>query len=94
MLNKFYIPYVAVYDKDHQERKNSEARNVADRASRKIEDSIRDIGKSIILVNDIEEELGMLAGTSNKPYEALKKISQDSFEVKSSFDKKLREIYL
>jgi len=93
LLNKFSIPYIAVYDKDNQERKNTQARNIADRSSRKIENLISDIGESMILINDIEEELGMPTGTSSKPYEALQEINQDSFEITSSFDEKLRIIY-
>ena len=92
LLEKFKIPYIAVYDKDHQTRKQQDATDVADRDSQKIEDLI-DTGESIIFENDIEEELGMSAGTSSKPFIALREVSDDNFIIPSVFEGKIRKIY-
>ena len=92
LLEKFKIPYIAVYDKDHQTRKQQDAIDVADRDSQKIEDLI-DTGESIIFENDIEEELGMSAGTSSKPFIALREVSDDNFIIPSVFEGKIRKIY-
>lgn len=92
LLEKFKIPYIAVYDKDHQLRKKQDAIDIADRDSQKIEDLI-DTGESIIFENDIEEELGMSAGTSSKPFKALQEVSDESFNIPNSFEIKVRKIY-
>lgn len=94
LLNKFSIPYVVVYDKDHQQHKEQPAKNVADRSSQKIEDVIDTaFGKSIVLINDIEEELEMQNGNASKPYIALQEISKEEFEITEVFSNKLRGIY-
>ena len=92
LLETFKIPYIAVYDKDHQLRKKQDAIDIADRDSQKIEDLI-DTGESIIFENDIEEELGMSAGTSSKPFIALREVSDDNFIIPSVFEGKIRKIY-
>ena len=92
LLETFKIPYIAVYDKDHQLRKKQDAIDIADRDSQKIEDLI-DTGESIIFENDIEEELGMSAGTSSKPFKALQEVSDESFNIPNSFEIKVRKIY-
>ncbi|QOY55709.1 AAA family ATPase [Candidatus Sulfurimonas marisnigri] len=94
LLNKFKIPYFAVYDKDHQSSKQEQARNVADRDTAKIEDIIdSSIGKGIVFINDIEEELGMTAGISSKPFTALEEISKEEFIVSTSLETKIIEIF-
>ncbi|MFW3411418.1 ATP-dependent nuclease [Aliarcobacter butzleri] len=94
LLNKFRIPYVAVFDKDHQLHKKEQARNVADRDTTQIV-SIVDtiIGKSVMFINDIEEELGMIAGSTSKPFTALEEIAKDEFLISSSLEDKVKEIY-
>lgn len=92
LLETFKIPYIAVYDKDHQLRKKQDAIDIADRDSQKIEDLI-DTGESIIFENDIEEELGMSAGTSSKPFIALQEVSDNYFIIPSVFEGKIRKIY-
>lgn len=92
LLETFKIPYIAVYDKDHQLRKKQDAIDIADRDSQKIEDLI-DTGESIIFENDIEEELGMSAGTYSKPFKALQEVSDESFNIPNSFEIKVRKIY-
>jgi CRISPR-associated exonuclease Cas4 len=94
LLSKFKIPYIAVYDKDHQEGKSNEDIVASDKASDKIEKMIDTlIGKSVIFDNDIEEELGMQSGTSSKPYKALKEVSKEAFVLKSTLEDKIKIIY-
>lgn len=94
LLNKFSIPYVAVYDQDHQAHKSADARASANTSTRKIEEEINsDIGSSVVLVNDIEEELGLPNGGSSKPYVALSHITSEGFSISASMAEKVRVIY-
>lgn len=96
LLNKFSIPYVAIYDKDHQEIKksNPQAIGKADSATKAILDEIiNGLGVAIELINDIEEELGYTSGKSGKPYQALQYIKSDEFKLSESFEEKIRKIY-
>ncbi|MFT6036663.1 MAG: putative ATP-dependent endonuclease of OLD family [Marivirga sp.] len=94
LLNKFNIPYVAVYDIDHQAGKSQAAIDSADIATRGIEDVVdNSCGSTITLVNDIEEELGMAQGAGSKPYVALEEISSDDFEVSDQFKDKVLTMY-
>ena len=94
LMNKFNIPYVAVYDKDHQENKSEQAIGVADSATKAILDEINnEIGLSVELVNDIEQELGYNCGKSSKPFQALKHIKSSEFHISESFAEKIRVIY-
>lgn len=94
LLNKFLIPYVAVYDQDHQAHKGADAIASADISTQKIEDEIdSDVGASIVLINDIEEELGLPNGGSSKPFVALNHINTDGFTISESMITKIRDIY-
>lgn len=94
LLNKFKIPYVAVYDKDHQARKGDDARRTADKDTNSILSIVdSSLGKSVEFVNDIEEELGYESETSGKPFKALKYIKSDNFTISDSFSAKIRDIY-
>ncbi|MFT3910935.1 MAG: AAA family ATPase [Ferruginibacter sp.] len=95
LLNSFKLPYVAVYDKDHQAYKDQNAKASADTSSKAIEDSLdKNIGKSIILINDIEEEIGIVErNDKNKPYVALTTISNAAFTISESLANKVKEIY-
>ena len=94
LLNRFSIPYVAVYDKDHQAIKGTDAIAAADTASKQIEDEIETtLGSSVIFENDIEEELGLSAGGKSKPYVALMHVSDPSFALAESLKQKILEIY-
>lgn len=94
LMNKFNIPYVAVYDKDHQENKSEQAIGAADSATKAILDEINnEIGLSVELVNDIEQELGYDCGKSGKPFQALKHIKSSEFHISESFAEKIRVIY-
>lgn len=94
LLNKFKIPYVAVYDLDHQQGKNLNAIASADKSTQKIEEVIDPtVGKSLVLVNDIEEELGLPKGDSSKPYIALNHITSPEFTLSEKMEQKIRLAY-
>ncbi len=94
LLNKFNIPYTVIYDLDHQSEKNKQAIAVADRATALIEETIdKNLGSTIVLENDIEEEMGLSAESKNKPYVALESINTKSFNLKDSFRKKILMMY-
>ncbi len=94
LLNKFNIPYTVVYDLDHQSDKNKQAIAAADRATALIEDVVdTNLGSTIVLENDIEEEIGLTAESKNKPYVALESINAKSFVLKDSFRKKILMMY-
>lgn len=94
LLNKFRLRYVVVYDKDHQAHKDQAKKDASDESSQKIEDLIdARTGRTIILVNDIEEEIGMDAGKGKgKPLKALKHIEQLA-EIPAGIAEKLNDIY-
>lgn len=94
LMNKFLIPYVAVYDRDHQLHKGAEAIASADKSTQKIENEIDGaIGCSVVLENDIEEELRLPNGGSSKPYVALSHITSEGFAVAPAMETKIRSIY-
>jgi predicted ATP-dependent endonuclease of OLD family len=94
LMNKFLIPYVAVYDQDHQAHKSADGIASADASTQKIENEINsDIGESIVLINDIEEELGLPVGGSSKPFLALNYINSEGFSISESMISKIRNVY-
>lgn len=94
LLNKFKIPYVAVYDRDHQQGKGADAIASANTSTQKIEDVIDPaLGKSLVLVNDIEEELGLPKGGSSKPYIALNHITSQGFTLSEGMKQKISLAY-
>jgi predicted ATP-dependent endonuclease of OLD family len=95
LANKFQIKYVAIYDKDHQVYKNKDAKNSADIASKKIEDCIiRNLGESIIFINDIEEEIGITdKNLKHDPLYALNLISAPEFKISKNLKSNLENIY-
>lgn len=94
LLNKFMIPYVAVYDRDHQQHKGPDAIASANTSTQKIEEVINPvIGSSIVLDNDIEEELGLPQGGSSKPYVALNHVTSDTFSLSNVMKQKIRLVY-
>ncbi|RZK40550.1 MAG: hypothetical protein EOO61_06435 [Hymenobacter sp.] len=95
LLNSFKIKYVAVYDKDQRAGKHVDGIATAVRQSEKVESALDNtVGKTIIMENDIEEELSLPGiNKSNKPYTALQKISEEAFVISDSLIAKLVEIY-
>lgn len=95
LLNKFRISYVVVYDRDHQAGKSADAIASADRASGKIQQLVdSEIGRAIILENDIEEELGITTPSNkNKPYFAVGYVQAEGFALPESLRGKIASIY-
>ncbi|MBW1612596.1 MAG: ATP-dependent endonuclease [Deltaproteobacteria bacterium] len=94
LLNKFNLKYIAVYDKDHQAGKDQAAIDAADKHSNSIEQMIdSEIGQSVILENDIEEEIGLLNGGGNKPYTAINHVDDDSFQISETLKSKIEKIF-
>lgn len=94
LLNKFQIPYVAVYDHDHQLSKSPDAIASANTSTQKIEEAINPaIGSSVVLINDIEEELGLPQGGSSKPYVALNHVISEGFTLSEAMKNKIRAAY-
>jgi len=94
LLNKFAIPYCAIYDRDHQSCKSQDAIASADISSRKIEDEVnRLLGDTVILDNDIEEEIGAPVGTRNKPYAAVQHVSKIGYVIPAALLGKIRKAY-
>lgn len=95
LLNKFKIRYCAVYDKDHQVTKTLNGIASADKSSEIIESSIdSSLGKSIILENDIEEEIGMTEKVSSgKAYKAINFANDEAFVLTDKFKNKIIEIF-
>lgn len=95
LLNRFRIPYVAVYDRDHQAGKSADAIKCADKASARVQQQAdAAIGKTIILENDIEEELGIIeTGKKNKPYLAVTYVQAKEFVLPDSLRGKVASIY-
>ena len=95
LLNRFKIPYVVVYDKDHQTSKSPDAILSADKSPQKIESNVDSaLGKTIILENDIEEEIGILEPEKkNKPYIAVAHVCKNDFIMSDSLQAKVESIY-
>ncbi len=94
LLNKFSIPYVAVYDIDHQQHKSAGAIRMADLHTQAILVCVDPmIGSAIGLENDIEEELGLPNGNSSKPYVALNHVSQEGFVISQRMTECIQKIY-
>lgn len=94
LLNKFRIPYIAIYDKDHQAAKGDDGKASADKSSALIEAAIENgIGASVVFVNDIEEEVGMIAGEKNKPFVALTHIATTGFTIPADLAAKIALMY-
>lgn len=94
LLNKFGIKYIAVYDQDHQDSKNQDAKKTATISTNKILNLIEDkFGQSVAFINDIEEELGYQSGNSGKPFKALQYIKSDTFNLLNQLKEKIIKIY-
>lgn len=95
LLNNFRIPYTCVYDKDHQEHKTKGDKDSADKKSKLIEDCLEPtLGKSVVLVNDIEEEIGLKEKNSkNKAFVAIDHVASDEFIIEETLSEKIKVIY-
>ena len=95
LLNRFRIPYVVVYDRDHQAGKSADAIASANKASERVESQVdAALGQCVVLVNDIEEELGITdAAKKNKPYIALTHVEAEGFALADSLRDKVKSVY-
>ncbi len=95
LLNKYSIPYVVVYDRDHQPHKLHAAIASADIDSTRIEGMIEPaLGSTVVLVNDIEEEIGITVPPDNsKAYYAISHVKDPDFSLSGAFENKIRVIY-
>jgi len=95
LLNRFSIPYVAVYDLDHQANKAPNALATADKDSARIEGMVdKSLGLTVLLINNIEEEIGMLGlSERSKPFLAISHVKNPRFVLTEQLDQKLRLIY-
>jgi predicted ATP-dependent endonuclease of OLD family len=96
LLNHFNLPYVAVYDRDHQANKSPDGIASADQASQQIETAVDSTyGSTMVFDNDIEEEIGLIDGSQkgNKAYNALEHIYALNRSYPESITKKIKTIY-
>ena len=88
LLNKFKIPYVAIYDKDNPDCKKQASE------TKKIEDNVcSTLGRTIAFENKIEDEIGITNGKRSKPFNALKHISSSEFSMSENLKEKIRSAY-
>lgn len=95
LLNGFNLQYVAVFDQDHQVNKSQQAIDSANISTDNIINAIdNSLGESIILVNDIEEEIGVIEGNGkNKPFIALNVVSNENYNIPEQISQKIQNIY-
>lgn len=95
LLNHFNLPYIAVYDRDHQAGKGVDAIASADQSSARIEAAVdARFGSTVVLENDIEEEIGIVdGGHKNKPYIALEHMSAEGYTYPDPLKAKIIAIY-
>ena len=94
LLNKFSIPYVVVFDKDHQADKKQDAINSTNKINNKIETLIdRSIGASEVFENDFEEELGIAKGKKKNPYFALQNVESSTFRLSNQLQAKVERMF-
>lgn len=98
LLNAFKLPYIAIYDKDnHFWRTELEIEN-SNLKNHSIQKSINyDFGDFIEFDNDIEEELYSekreRKNYKNKPFNALKTVSEENYIIPAQLEKKIRKIF-
>lgn len=98
LLNAFKIPYIAIYDKDnHYWRTDVEIEN-SNNKNRSIQRAINfKFGDFVEFENDIEEELynekHERKNYKNKPFYALKTVSEENYIIPQKFKEKIEKIY-
>ena len=93
LLNKFGLKYVVVYDLDHQTRKTKSDMLNSDQLSEKIDNAIDpEIGFSMVFVNDIEEEIGII-NKKSKAFIALQTVSENNYKIPQQLSNKIKKIY-
>lgn len=94
LLNNFKLPYVVVYDRDHQVNKLPADIVTSDALNTRIEETVdATYGSTVIFENDIEEEIGLAGTNRSKAYRALEHISEDGFICPDPLRDKIGAIY-
>jgi predicted ATP-dependent endonuclease of OLD family len=95
LLNNFKLPYIAVYDIDHQTWKNPDEITMADKSTAEITSKLDGtLGSLLDMVNDIEEEIGVtVRNKKNKAYHAMKHVSASGYVISASLETKIRTIF-
>uniref|UniRef100_UPI00341984F1 TOPRIM nucleotidyl transferase/hydrolase domain-containing protein n=1 Tax=Fusobacterium sp. TaxID=68766 RepID=UPI00341984F1 len=98
LLNLFKIPYIVVYDKDNHKWRTKEEIYNSNQKNKMIKSLIKDsLGDYIECENDIEEELydrkNERTAYKNKPFNALKHISNENYVIPKKLEEKIKKIY-
>jgi len=98
LLNLFKIPYVVIYDKDNHKWRTKEEIFNSNQKNKQIRSLVKDsLGFCIEFENDIEEELYNRSNErnayKNKPFNALRYISNENYIVPERLEKKIRKLY-
>lgn len=98
LLNLFKISYVVMYDKDNHKWRTKEEIANSKLKNKQIRSMIKDsLGICIEAENDIEEEIynkkGERTSYKNKPFNALKFISNENYVIPTKLEEKIRKIY-
>ena len=98
LLNVFKIPYVAVYDRDNHLWRTPEEIESSNQKNKRIQNSVKkDIGNWLEFENDIEEEIyeenRERKNYKNKPFYALKTVTNSEYIIPKKLEKKVRFIF-
>ena len=98
LLNVFKIPYVAVYDRDNHLWRTPEEIENSNQKNKIIQNSVKkDIGNWLEFENDIEEEIyeenRERKNYKNKPFYALKTVTNSEYIIPKKLEKKVRFIF-
>ncbi len=98
LLNVFKIPYIAVYDKDNHLWRTPEEIENSNQKNKTIQRTVKkEFGEWLEFENDIEEEIYQenreRKNYKNKPFYALKTVTDENFVVPTNLEKKVRTIF-
>ena len=98
LLNLFKIPYVVVYDKDNHNWRTKEEIFNSKQKNKMIRSLVKEnLGFCIECENDMEEEIydrkNERSSYKNKPFNALKYISNENYVVPERLKEKIKKIY-
>ncbi len=98
LLNLYKIPYIVIYDKDNHKWRTKEEIANSNLKNKQIRSMIKDsLGFCIEAENDIEEEIydrhGERTSYKNKPFNALRYISNENYVIPARLEAKIRKIY-
>lgn len=98
LLNLFKIPYVVIYDKDNHNWRTKEEIFNSKQKNKMIRSLVKEnLGFCIECENDMEEEIydrkNERSSYKNKPFNALKYISNENYVVPERLKEKIKKIY-